>query len=424
MRKIPISVRLQRAGILLAVVVTGAALGIAPTRATSFANEIEPGIYRLDGIDDMLPHDDLAPLAEIIGSAELVGLGEAVRTTKGFYRAKVRLFKYLVEEEGFRSMGFESSWIAAEKAAEYVASCKGPAFKATDSLFSVWVSDSVRDLLTWMCRWNRRNPDDPVYFYGFDIQGQRLQDAAGLNSFLRKIGRDSAATSLELGQCSKGNTPTAEQYERCIAMLDSIWKMFKRNKKSIIKQTSVEELGWARIHHVGLRAGVTQDYYQPRDFERGFNARDVGMAYVAEHIRRLRFPEARTAIWAHNAHISRQNWGGLRVMGRHLKKAFKRDYKTIALVAYEAETEWPWVNCGAYETATEGSVEWFLRELGEPYLLVDLSFPDAKPPYFKKGRKYDHNWGVVVVPRKLYHGVVYMEFAPRMEPLLWEPCQP
>ncbi len=74
------------------------------------ATEIEPGIYRVDGIDETLPNDDLAPLAGIIKKAEIVGMGESVHTVGDYYRAKFRIFKYLVEELGFRALGFESPW--------------------------------------------------------------------------------------------------------------------------------------------------------------------------------------------------------------------------------------------------------------------------------------------------------------------------
>ncbi len=76
---------------MLLLVATGAA-----------ATEIEPGIYRIEGLGDSLPKDDLEPLAGIVGKAELVGLGEAVHTSGDFYRAKFRIFRYLVEELGFR----------------------------------------------------------------------------------------------------------------------------------------------------------------------------------------------------------------------------------------------------------------------------------------------------------------------------------
>lgn len=200
---------------MLLLVATGAA-----------ATEIEPGIYRIEGLGDSLPKDDLEPLAGIVGKAELVGLGEAVHTSGDFYRAKFRIFRYLVEELGFR---------------------------------------------------------------------------------------------------------------------------------------------------------VT------------FSRPGISFACLS---RKIRFPDARTAVWAHNFRLARGKANGIETMGLHLKRAFKRKYKAIGLIAFEASIDWVGVGCGLFATAEPGSVEDLLRQLGEPLLLVDLAFPGGDPPFLRKGRKYDFNWGV------------------------------
>ena len=148
------------------------------------------------------------------------------------------------------------------------------------------------------------------------------------------------------------------------------------------------------------------------------------MAYVAEHIRRIRFPDARTVVWAHNYHIARGRILGDKVMGLHLKQAFKRKYKAIGIVALEAATDWPGVGCGSFATAEEGSVEELLSRLGEAYLLVDLSFPGGDPPYLAPGRRFNLNWGWSVVPKQRYNGLVYLESAEKMRPLAWRSCRP
>jgi erythromycin esterase len=94
---------------------------------TSYANEVQPGIYELAGNDPTLPHDDLAPLDVIIGDARAIALGESTHTSGGYYKMKHRLFRYLAEELGFRAFAFETPWTDADIVADYVQTGTGNA---------------------------------------------------------------------------------------------------------------------------------------------------------------------------------------------------------------------------------------------------------------------------------------------------------
>lgn len=402
-------------------------LALMPVALGAQGDEVEPGIYRLEGISETLSHQDLEPLDGILGDARVVGLGEAVHTTRGFSRAKFRLFRYMVERLDFRVFGFESSWIDADRVAEYVRTCEGGPEEAITGLFGVWQNESVRDLVAWMCGYNRENPDDPLHFYGFDIQAQGSDEVALLRTLLDKIGVAASSKRYRLlGNCA-GNSPAGpssdSDHGKCRSALDSLRKYFNRKQKRILKQISAEELEWARLHVVSLRAWEDEIFYLESDFGESFAARDKGMAYVAEAIRRIRFPEAKTALWAHNGHIAKGDLSpGVPVMGVHLEDALGADYKTVGLIAYEGFVDWPGVGCGLNATAVEGSVEWLLRELGEPYLLVDLAFPGGDPPFLEPGRVYDLSWGGNFIPSEHFDGLLYMEEAEKMAPLGWPPC--
>ena len=153
-----------------------------------------PGIWSLSGNDPGLAAGDLAPLQRIVGNATVVGLGEAVHTSGGFYRMKHRLLRYLVETMGFRAFAIESPWIAADSVAAYVQTCEGTPEDAMKGLFGVWQSTEVRDMVQWMCEWNRshRKAKDKVSFFGFDIQ-QPQDDKPALAAFLARISADPLA---------------------------------------------------------------------------------------------------------------------------------------------------------------------------------------------------------------------------------------
>lgn len=392
------------------------ALLLAP--AIAGATEIEPGIFVLDGIDESLPHDDLEPLAQVIRKAEIVGLGEAVHTTAGYSQVKFRIFKYMVEELGFRVFGFESPWIAAERTAEYVQSCEGSARNAITGLFGVWQNASVRDLIAWMCEWNQRHPGDRVHFYGYDIQQQG--DLFRIRPFLDSFGVDDVL-QRDLGTCLN-NRVTATIHNTCIAALDEIESFLRGNEADIVASTSEEDLAWAWIHLVGIRSYENQRWFSERDLAESTKARDSGMAFVAEAIREIRFPDKKTAIWAHNFHIAKGRVIGRETMGLFLKKAFKRKYRTIGIVSREASLDWLGVHCGPWATATPGSVEDLLSQFGEAALLVDLSFPGGKPPFLRKGRVYDINFAWRLIPKHRFNGLIYLDSAEKMRPLAWPAC--
>lgn len=74
--------------------------------ACSDPPELPPGFTRFDGTDDALPSGELAPLWALCGEARLVGLGESIHTSGGFYAAKHRLIRTMIEARGVRVIAF------------------------------------------------------------------------------------------------------------------------------------------------------------------------------------------------------------------------------------------------------------------------------------------------------------------------------
>ncbi|MDH3253987.1 MAG: erythromycin esterase family protein, partial [Acidobacteriota bacterium] len=407
---------------LVSVALFGLA-GPASPPALADGNEIAPGIFRLNGIEETLPTGDLKPLKKLVRRVEVVGLGEDVHTTRGFSRAKFRLFKYLVRKRGFRVFGFESPWVEAERVATYVESCEGFAVNAIGGLFGVWQNESVRDLVEWMCEYNQDHPEDPVYFYGFDHQ-QAWDDAPRLKSYLiqfgvgesnKKVKRLDSCEGATSGSVSRyfatRRTPIPpEQHERCLDALNRTWKFLERRSRKLVKKklAMAEDIEWARIHVVGLRAWQLQSFYGDTDLNRSYEERDRGMAYIAQKIRELRFPEAKTALWAHNGHISMGGdyIPGVDTMGTFLKRDLGDAYEPIGLVSYQANIDWPGVGCGPLDPSLPSSVEGRLREFGEEFLFVDLDFPGADEPLLDPGALFYLNRGRMV-PRAEFRALVY-----------------
>lgn len=92
---------------------------------------------------------------------------------------------------GTRVFAWETPWFLGRTATDYVESCRGGASDAMDGLFRVWRSESVRDLLQWMCTYNAEHPDDPLTFVGWDIQ-QAPFDLMLVDRLLEQFGIDAA----------------------------------------------------------------------------------------------------------------------------------------------------------------------------------------------------------------------------------------
>jgi erythromycin esterase len=386
---------------------------------------VRPAIWRLDGIDPDLSAADLEPLRTIIGKAQVVGLGESSHTTGGFYILKHRLFRYLVEEMGFRAFGMETPWVKAEAAARYVQDCQGSAVEAIKGHFPVWQSTELADLVQWMCEWNRSHPTDRVHYFGFDNQ-QPTDDAPPLMAFLQRVGVAADHSWMEGIRACEGVTVlhpggrnTPEGHAQCVRALSAIDAHFQRNRADLQRRTSAQDLEMAKLHLVGLRAWEIAAFTIGDDFQTGFSVRDEAMAYTIRTLRAMRFPKAKTAIWAANSHIARSRNlpNGERPMGGFLAAALgARNYVSLGLVAYVGELEWDGVGCGPIRLATP-SIEEQLHRLGEDYLLVDM-----KRDTYLQRRAYVTNI-FRFNPHKDHDAVFFLEHAAKMHPTWWAPCR-
>lgn len=395
----------QRA--LLAALLLGACDGEGPPTG---APPIDPptatpaeGVHVLAGLSPDLPYTDLEPLREIVGRARFVALGESTHTSGGYYRAKARLFRFLVEELGFRVLAFETPWMEALPATRYVATCTGTPEQALAGLNGVWRDESVRDLLRWMCDYNRAHPGDPVAFFGFDVQ-EPWRSAPAVRAFLERAAPTEAGLAEPLFACLGasiiGSYPEfyrsqeyldhaagrrdATGHERCLGGISTLQAWITAHAPALRASSTPVAVEEALLALVALRAWEDQLWVPDPG---GFQARDQGMAELLRRLHALHTPDRKTVVWAWNWHIARRYEEvrgfneepgahvprqGARAMGSFLHDALGPDYLPIALVGYRVETI---SGTPPYIPTTALAVEKRLHDLGEPLLLVDLRRP-------------------------------------------------
>jgi erythromycin esterase-like protein len=383
------------------------------------------GIWQLDGIDPKLGSADLEPLRGLIGDARVVALGESYHTSGGLYRMKHRIFRFLVEQMGFRAFAIESYWEGAEVAERYVETCQGSPVAAIREHINVWQSTEYADLVEWMCGWNRSHPEpaDQVTLFGFDIQ-QPWYDGRRLIEFLARIGiGGNHAWSNGIRTCEAvvdsypfGEIPQA-RHDACIEALNAVDAHLEQNRADVVRRTSEQDLEIARLRVVGLRAWEDSVFIIAHDFAAGYSARDVGMAYAFFTMQARKAPGAKTVVWADNSHVSRNPLPtGERPMGSHLAAALGDDYVTFALAAYRTDLDYAGF-CGPVDRKA-GSVEDRLQKIGKGKgaLLVDT----ARSRFLKRGI---HTLGTYKVrPHQDYDGIIWLEHSERMHPFVWPPC--
>ncbi|MFE1834541.1 erythromycin esterase family protein [Streptomyces sviceus] len=134
---------------------------------------VERSAHTLRSTDPEGSLRDLQALGRMVRGADVVGLGEATHGSRDFFRMKHRVFRYLVEEKGFRSFALELPWSSGVRLNEYVLDGKGDlkniAHEEFQGSYRIWNNQDYLDLIEWMRTYNLRHPDDPVQFMGDDM---------------------------------------------------------------------------------------------------------------------------------------------------------------------------------------------------------------------------------------------------------------
>ena len=415
----------------LAALLTGCSTD-KPSEPTP-TNQLPAGIHALAGIASNLPDTDLDPFRQLIGSTQVVALGESTHMSQGYYQAKARLIHYMVEELGFRIITFETPWLAALPATRYVESCSGTPEASMRGFHRVWHDVTVRNLLFWLCDYNRSHPNDKVKFYGMDIQ-EPWNSAPALEAFLQKAAPTEAARAAPMRRCLGGSARNdsffvsqdyldlvagrrnVAAHDECIQGIASLESWISANHATLAAATSAADVEEARLSLVSMRAMEDQLWIPDPG---GYQGRDRGMAELTRRLRDLHARDKKMIVWAWNWHIARRYEEvkgfdedperivprqGARAMGGFLSDAYGSNYLPIALIGYQVAM--PFGTQPPLQT-NPLSVEHRLHQLGEPYLLVDLRAP-LPDTLMVPGRTYriSQEWGD---PYRQFGGLLFLD---------------
>ena len=386
------------------------------------------GVWAFDGTDPAGPTDDLEPLWALVSGARVVGLGESVHTSGGFYAAKHRLIRWLVEAHGLRVLAMETPRSAAMELDQFLLSgpCDLAPDQVLDAIFGVFADDNTAALMRWLCERNLATPSDPVRFFGFDVQ-QPEQDYADIDAFLLAWApADEPALYAELDTChvtyDVAMPPAMAAYDACTLGLADLDSYLTSNEATLTAAAGAEGYLLMQLSVLGLRSWQDEVFYYASDIGASYESRDVAMATVFQSLLDFYYPTAPlVAMWAHNYHLAADHpavtdtvLAGLVTTGTLLRAALGADYAPVALAALGAGINWPGVGMGPSAVGTEpGSLERRLDALGPAYLVADTAaawLDPASPISFSDE--------TMIVPDQ-YDAIVYLQSSPPMNAVFW-----
>ncbi|MFK8015405.1 MAG: erythromycin esterase family protein [Gammaproteobacteria bacterium] len=291
--------------------------------ATWFAQNAKI-IRSLTADDDF---SDLVFLRESIENKSLVMLGESSHGVREFSQAKIRLIKYLHEEQGFNVLAFEGGLFDCENAQRRLESNQ-PAGALRSCLFGVWQTAALAELFDYLVA--TQSTSTPLRITGFDVQasGEAFALRAGATAALvGKVSPDYAEEVVglerEFAQLTSAARAASTATDGAIGRLGAQLPVFRNAyllladyllaNQSVI--TADGEFSERDVLIAAQYARTSPDYAQQISelffVEQGGRARDRGMAANLIALSTRIYPNERIIGWAHNAHLRHQGTGFL-----------------------------------------------------------------------------------------------------------------
>ncbi|MEV8320863.1 erythromycin esterase family protein [Streptomyces sp. NPDC059900] len=156
--------------------------------------------HPLNTTDARAEPSDLRPLADAVAGAEIVALGVGSRATHELSVLQHRMLRFLVEEQGFRSLVLEGDDPARLGLDTYVLTGAGDPEAMLREARSFWRTGEILDMLRWLRAHNARTPHDPVRLAALPTQSG--PPGAGLAEIERALADD----AIRWHECTRHKT--------------------------------------------------------------------------------------------------------------------------------------------------------------------------------------------------------------------------
>jgi erythromycin esterase len=304
----------------------------------SLVEALEERLTVLNQNPDSWSDADLRFIDEFADS-RVIGLGEATHGTSEFFKAKSRIFKYLVENHGFNVYAFEADYGECVYINDAVLKGKGSSIRnlmTEKMIFWTWKTKEVQHLLEWMCSYNQdKSEEDKIQYIGVDCQFNKYNTIL-LMEFLAEAGpaisdfAENILDSVKNAHDTQFENYNNNSYSLLLNRINTLIDTVKYHESELISKSSNETFQfYAHMLEVVKQSFTVRFHSHMNDYSH--NYRDEYMAKNVEWILD-QDPNNKVVIWAHNGHVAGNpstysQAGGS--MGFHLKKSLSEDYKVL-----------------------------------------------------------------------------------------------
>jgi erythromycin esterase len=312
-----------------------------PDPSLPYVQELDSLIHPITTVSPNVNFDDLQPLS-FLGDAKIVGLGEATHGTREFFLMKHRLFRFLVEEHGFKIFAIEADMGESIYIDRYVTTGEGDIHQIMmDKMhFYTWKTEAVKDLIEWMKTYNEgKAEEDKIHYMGVDCQYMTFQPDLLLEYFNRVKPDiiDEINPTLDMIRGMGETTSDVRNYYEAMdqveyeALSDSLAHVLAKIidiKDELIANSS--DLEYQQVRQLAINLQQVNDTKYEYYNEQNVNYRDQYMAENAIWQAFLFGDDTKIALWAHNGHVANYPYyGGTGSLGSHLKYRLGRWYQIV-----------------------------------------------------------------------------------------------
>lgn len=260
---------------------------------------------------DELP---LAGLLKRIGDSRLVLLGESTHGTSEFYRARQRITRALIEEQGFDFVAIEGDWPDVARLNDYVQHTERPLARWTAfERFPAWMwrNQEMQGFVDWLREHNAGlKPEARIALHGLDLYNP-YQSIAAVLAYLDEIDPELAVFARERYACVASFKSEPANYGRwlgspgfpyCEAAVQDVLHALQAREHQYAEQ------GRERFFNAlqNARLVVSAEAYYRLMYDEGYNTwnlRDTHMFDTLEALFAYYGEGSRGVVWAHNSHI-------------------------------------------------------------------------------------------------------------------------
>jgi len=395
--------------------------------------------YELQPLDaDPLNWDDqdlrwLDPLAD----KSVIGLGEATHGTAEFFDAKHRIFRYMVENHGYKIFAIEADFgesLFIDEAVQLGNTAAIEDLMRSKMHFWTWRTEEVKDMVEWMCSYNQgKEEEEKVHYMGVDCQYNTYHpdlamDYLGDKDIPFLAFADSILQVAETATENNFESYSSESFASYLQEVESLQDSMILYKEILVGASSEKEYE-LNIRIVELVGQVSEVRYYYQNQVSSINYRDK---YMAENTSWLLdyYENEEIVLWAHNGHIANIEYGVTGSMGNYLSYQLGDQYAILGFLfsrgsftAVGMEGE----NYTGLDTQTldtipkENSLNALMSHTLEPAFSIDLDvfwkyLPwynafEAGIEYFQMGSVYNNSPGdyYSTFDRDYYHYMIYFD---------------